>query len=425
MRGVGLVAFTATIVNGVVGAGIFKLPASMAASVGTMAPLAYLACAVAMGAVVLCCAEAGSRVPTSGGLYGYIEAGLGPLPAFVGGFLGVWLSAALACGALAAGFADAVAVAIPAASPWVVRAAIIVAVVGGFAAMNLRGVTFASRFIATATVAKLLPLAILLVVGVWFVDPANFSGHAGAGGDGFGRAVIFALFAFSGMETPLAASGEIARPARTVPRALIGAMLIVLCLYIGLQLVSQGLLGPALATSKAPLADAIGVVSPALRVLLLAGTAVSMLFWIAGDLFGAPRALFAFGRDGLLPAWLGALHPRTKVPHHAILTHAAIAIALAVSGTFEQLAILAALATTILYSLACAAAWNLQRRGVAALGDPVRFRLLPAAAVIGIAAMAWILVQGEPAEIVATLATAAGSAVVYLVFSRRSRLSST
>jgi hypothetical protein len=117
--------------------------------------------------------------------------------------------------------------------------------------------------------------------------------------------------------------------------------------------------------------------------------AISMLFWIAGDLFGAPRALFAFGRDGFLPAALGRLHPTTKVPHVAILVHTAIAFVLAVTGTFEQLAILAALASTILYALACAAAWRLRRMDVAVLGDPPRMPGLPLAAVIGIAHPKW------------------------------------
>lgn len=419
VRGVGVWAFALTILNGVVGSGIFKLPAAMAASVGALAPLAYLACAVAMGAVVICCAEAGSRVPTSGGIYGYIEAGLGPMPAFVGGFLGIYLSAALAAGGIAAALAEAVAALVPALAGPVAHVGIILFVFSIFTAMNLRGVAFASRFIATATVAKLLPLLLLIAVGIWHVQPGNFLGHNGATGEGFGRAVIFALFAFSGMETPLAASGEIARPSRTIPRALILAMLLVLALYMTLQIVAQGLLGPALGGSPTPLADAIGVVSPALRSVLLAGTAVSMFFWIAGDLFGAPRALFAFGRDGLLPSALGRLHPATKVPHVAILVHAGIAFTLAVTGTFERLTILAALASTILYGLACLAAWRLRVRGVAMLGAPARMAGLPLAALIGVLSMIAIFVQAEWAEIIGSAAAVALCILVYL-FARRS-----
>lgn len=418
VRGVGTAALAFTIVNGVVGSGIFKLPAAMAVNVGALAPLAYLACAVAMGAVVLCCAEAGSRVPTSGGIYGYVEAGLGPLPAFVAGLLGVWFSAALACGGIAAALADTAAAAVPALDARPARVALIALVIGGFTLLNLRGVTVASRFISAATVVKLLPLVLLIAVGLWSIDVERLTAGATAPAEGFGRAVIFALFAFSGMETPLAASGEVARPTRTVPRALILAMAGVLLLYVSLQLVAQGLLGERLAGSPAPLADAIGVVSPALRGLLLAAAALSMFFWIAGDVFGAPRVLFAFGRDGLLPAALGRLN-RAHVPHIAIIVHATIGFVLAVTGTFEQLTILAALASTILYSLACAAAWRLRARNVALLGPPVRFRLLPLAAGVGIAAMLAILVQAEWREIAGTGAAVGLCVVLFLVFSRR------
>lgn len=418
IRGVGVVALAFTIINGVVGSGIFRLPAAMAASVGGLAPLAYLACGVAMGAVVLCCAEAGSRVPTSGGLYGYIEAGLGPLPAFIGGFLGVYLSAALACGGVAVAVAQVAASAMPALGGPAGRTAVILVILGGFTLTNLRGVAFASRFISVVTVAKLVPLVLFVAVGIWFVDAAHFTAPAPAGADGFGRAMIFALFAFSGMETPLAASGEVANPSRTVPRALIVAMLVVLGFYIALQMVAQGLLGPGLATSPVPLADAIGTVSPMLRAVLLAGAGVSMLFWIAGDLFGAPRALFAFARDGLLPAALGRLSARGRVPHVAILVHAAIAFALAVTGTFEQLAILAALATTVLYSLACIAAWRLHVRDVAIMGPPVRFRLLPVAALVGVGAMLAILIQAERAELIGTAAAVIGTIVIYRIARR-------
>lgn len=413
VRGVGVAALAFTIINGVVGSGIFRLPASLAGSIGAAAPLAYLGCAIAMGAVVLCCAEAGSRVPTSGGLYGYVEAGLGPLPGFVGGFLGVYVSAVLACGGVLAAVADIAGAAVPALGQPIARTVLILVIVAGFGWLNLRGVGFASRAISVITIVKLLPLLLFVAVGIWFVAPVNLSSSAPGTGEGFGRALIFALFAFSGMETPLAASGEVADAPRTVPRALILSMLGVLVLYVAIQLVAQGLLGAGLAGSKAPLADAIGRVSPALRALLLAAAGVSMLFWIAGDLFGAPRALFAFGRDGFLPPAFGLLHPKTKVPHVAIAVHGAIAALLAVTGTFEQLTILAALASTILYALACLSAWRLRRMGVAVLGTPARMPGLPVAACVGVAAMIFIFVQAERAEIIGSAAAVAACILVY------------
>lgn len=411
VRGIGVAGLTAAIVNGVVGAGIFKLPATMSVAVGGYAPLAYVACAVAMGAVVLCFAEGGSRVPTSGGTYGYVEAAFGPLTGFVVGML-LWLATVLACGGILAALAEAVLRLVPALAPF--RALLIILVIGGFAWVNVLGVRSGTRFVAGMTIAKLVPLAIFVIVGALFAGTAPAPAHAAAIDPAtFGRGIILALFAFSGMETSVGASGEVARPTRTVPIALLAAMGFVLLLYVGIQLVAERLLGGDLGTAAAPLADGLGRIDPRLGTLLLIGTIVSMAGWVAGDLLGGPRFLYAFGRDRLLPSALGRLHARSKAPAVAIVTHAVIAGSLALTGTFEQLAVLASLASCGIYSLACAAAWVLRRRGVATLGEPLGFRILPAAAIVGIASMVVILFLARWDEIAGFFAVIAASILIY------------
>ncbi|UAJ10185.1 APC family permease [Glacieibacterium megasporae] len=401
IRGVGLAAFTAAIVNGVVGAGVFTLPAVMALNVGPLAPLAFLVCAVAMGAVVWCTADAGRRVPTSGGIYGTVEAAFGKRAGFVTGFVGIWLSSVLSCGGIAAAFAAICGTAVPALTSGFPRAALICGVMAVLALVNLRGVGFAARFITVTTLVKLVPLALFVGVGVWFIDPVKLHAGVAASGDGlgggFGRAVIFALFAFSGMETPLSASGEVADPRRNVPRAIVLAMSFVLLLYVAVQVVAQGLLGAALAHSATPLASAIATVRPELGIVLLAGAGASMLIWIGSDLLGAPRVLFAFARDKLLPAFLGTVGAKSHVPVMAIVVHTVLVCILAVSGTFEALAILSGLASTFLYSMACSAAWRLDARGVGGSGG--RRGVIPVAAAIGVLAMVTIAVQAKPVEL--------------------------
>ncbi len=383
----------------------------MALNVGPQAPLAFAACAVAMGAVVACAADAGRRVPTSGGIYGTVTAGLGPRAGFVTGFVGIWLSSVLSCGGIAAAFADGVGHAVPAVAAGLPRAALIVGVLAALMLVNLRGVGFAARFLTVATVVKLVPLALFVGVGAWFVTGANLHAGTASGGEGFGRAVIFALFAFSGMETPLSASGEAADPRRTVPRAIVLAMVFVLALYVAVQLVAQGLLGAGLAAAKdAPLADAIRTVSPALALVLAAGATLSRLIWIGSDLFGAPRVLFAFARDRLLPAWLGTVDARYKVPRTAIVVHTVLVAILAVSGTFEALAILSGLASTLLYSMNSAAAWRLARASGA------RAWPVAVAAAVGIAAMVAIAAQAKPQEL---LGLAAATVIALGLYSAR------
>ena len=412
-RGIGTYALATATINAVIGAGIFSLPAGMARAAGPDALIAYLVCALAMAAVVLCFAEAGSRVPTSGGPSGTVEAAFGPLAGFVSGVL-LWLGCVLASGGIAAGLADALARFFPELGGPVARVALIVAVIGGLALVNLSGVRTASRLLAAGTTIKLLPLVLFVGVGLLFVDPAELTAGTVPDAGGVGRAVLLSLFAFQGMETSLGASGEVRDPARTLPRALIAAMAFVTIAYVAIQFVAQGLLGAGLGASKAPLSDAMATIDPRLGLLLLVGTALSMALWLGSDLLGAPRQLFAFARDGLLPKPLGTLSAR-QVPANAIIAHGAIGILLAVTGTFEELVVLAALASCALYIGGCLAAWRLRANDVALVGTPVRLPLLGLWVVLGVGSMAACIALGSWAEIGGLLAVIAVSLLLYRI----------
>lgn len=408
VRAMGVFTFAAAIVNEVVGSGVYRLPATMAAA-GTVAPYAYLACLIAMAAIVLCFAEAGSRVPTSGGPYAYVEAAFGPMPGFVAGLL-LWISSVLACGGIAVALADTVGTAFPPLAAPVPHYMVIIAVLGVMTVINLLGVDFAARVFALATMIKLLPLLLFLIVG----GGALLAGHPPATpisnppAETLGAAAILAMFALTGMETPLAASGEVRDPARTVPKALLLAMISIGLLYIAVQIVSDRLLGAGLIGSKAPLADALGTLDPRWRAPLLAGAFGSMLIWLGSDILGAPRVLFAFGRDGLLPAALGRVHPRWRTPHIAILTHFVLALGLALTGTFEQLAILSTLAIAPLYISVCAAALLLRRNGVAILGRPLVVPGLVVIGPFGIVSMVALVFLAQPVEQLALAGVLAG-----------------
>ena len=209
-----------------------------------------------------------------------------------------------------------------------------------------------------------------------------------------------------------------AEPARTIPRALALAMVGVTLLYVAIQVVAQGILGPALARSSVPLADAMGRINPALRLLMLAGAAVSMFGLLSSELLGNPRVLFAFARDGLLPRSLAQVHAVRRVPHVAILVNAGIAMGLALIGSFAQLAIWSTLATAPLYMLGCAAAWRLARRGVAQAGAPLGFRWLGMAAIVGIGAMLGLMALAQRQEIMGLAGVIGASALAYLLLVR-------
>ncbi|HTW75753.1 MAG TPA: amino acid permease [Steroidobacteraceae bacterium] len=443
LRVVGTWGLAVSVINIVVGAGIFVLPAALAASIGPYAPLAFLGCGLAVGAVALCLAEGGSRVPTSGGIYGYVNEAFGPLAAYVSGTL-LWAGDVLACGGIAAALGAVCASIMPQSLAPATRVLSIVGVTGAIALINIGGVVRGTRLIEVATVLKLLPLLVFVLAGT---GALLFAHHAGAlahaavahaavthaavasaaapaaalAHRNLGRGLILGVFAFSGMETSLAASGEVRHPARTIPRALAAAMLSVTVLYIAIQLVAQGLLGGALATSSVPLSDAMARIHPALRALMLAGAAVSMFGWMGTDILGTPRLLFAFARDGLMPRVLGRVHPRTHAPHVAILCYAALVLALALSGSFAELAVLSSLASAALYIAGCAAAWRLRRRRIAHAGPPLNFPALGAIALVAIGAMLAMIALASRLEIIGLAILVAASAAVYAVVTRLSR----
>lgn len=414
VRAVGVSGLAASIVNCVIGAGIFSLPSSMAREAGGLAPMAFIICAFAMASIVICSAEASSRVATSGGSYGYVEAAFGPFWGLLTGVF-VWVAAVLACGGIVSAFGDGMAALLPQYDAQMVRNVSIVLSISIIALINILGVEMAARFITFATLIKIIPLLIFVIFGGFYLinspQPQAIAPHT----DGFGRAIILALFAFSGMETPLGASGEVKNPQKTIPRAIFISMGFILVLYISIQLVAQGLMGSGLAASKSPLADGIAKVFVPFGFLLLVGATISRLFWLLSDVFGAPRVLFAFARDGSLPKFLGAVHSKYHTPHIAIIFHSALGIMLALTGTFEDLAVLSALATAGLYFLTCSAAWKLWKEKIAIFGSPMNFKFLPIASVIGMISMVGSIALAEPKEIIALFAVIVSTSLIYYI----------
>ncbi|HTC43445.1 MAG TPA: APC family permease [Steroidobacteraceae bacterium] len=416
VRALGPWSMASSIFSMIVGAGIFATPAELAHALGAWAPLAILGCAVAVGAVGICCAEACSRIPTSGGIYGCVEAAYGPLPGFVCGMV-LAVSDVLACGGVAAALASVVATLAPVGWATALRVATILGVLSIIALVNFRGVARGGLFVTVLTGVKLLPLLVLVALGAGAIHGANLT-LAPVGSPAIGHAVLLSLFTFMGMESALVVSGEVARPNRTIPRALLLAIGAATGLYIAIQIVAQGVLGSALASSTTPLADAMSRIHPSLRGLLLAGAAVSMLGWLGADVLASPRILFAIARDGRLPGVLGRLSGKTHTPDIAILIYVAVGALLALTGTFGELAVLSALASAVLYVYICLAAWRLQRRGVALAGTPLNFRWLKPAVGIGIGSMILMIALASGVEILG-LALLVGLAVVlYLIQGR-------
>jgi amino acid transporter len=411
LRVVGTRRLAISIFNTVVGAGIFVLPASVAGLIGPGAPFAYLACTVAILLVALCFAAAGSRVSAPGGAYAYVSAGLGPWPGVVTGVL-QWLSDTLSWSSVAAGFAAAVGLYVPAAGTGPGRVALLVLVLGALAAINVRGVRQSTTFLEGVTIVKLTPLVLFVAMGAALAVTATAQPAAPAA-DVLARTTLVLLFAYAGVESALALSGEVVDPSRTVPRAVLTALLAISALYMVVHLIAAAALGGALAGSTtAPLADAGARLGGSwLRQVMLAGTTLSMFGYLSALALSSPRLLYSLGNAGMLPAPLARVHPRFRTPWVAILAQTALVVAIASTGTFAVLVPMASAAILSVYLLVCLAAWRLQRadRSAGAFSVPA---LVPAA---GIAVIVWMLASARPHELALEGAVIAGASLLYFV----------
>src|SRR6185503_15774104 len=263
VRAIGVSGLAATTFNIMIGGGIFVLPAVAAGALGARAPIAYVICALAMGLVLICFAESGSRVSLTGGPYAYVTLALGPFAGFLSGVL-LWVVAVFAASAALSALAGSAAVLWhPLAQP-VPRALLIVAVLVVITAVNVRGVRDGTRLVELLAVIKLLPLFLFVIAGALAA-----------------RALV--------------PSGEVRDPARTVPRALALAMITVMLLYIAVQVVAQRALGVGAlaAATAAPLSAAAARIAGPLGAGVIAVAAVVSMFGnVSGMTLATPRALY-------------------------------------------------------------------------------------------------------------------------------------
>ena len=393
-RALGVRQFASNIFNYTVGSGIFLLPAMAVLQLGTAAPLAYVACAIVIGLVVLCYAEAGSRVSATGGSYAYVETAMGPMLGFVAGCL-VFTTGMFAASAVFNGFARSLlALFTTQPSQWMINALILTAV-AALVTLNMRGVRTGARVLETITVLKLLPLLAFVVIGAFFVEPANWVITDIPSTSAILSTAGIVIFAFSGIEGATIPSGEVKNPARTVPRAILLALGAATVLYLAIQYVALGIMGPELAnTGRTPLAEAAGVAfGPVARTVMIAAAAVSMFGYLSANVLSEPRGLFAMSRDGFLPRSLTQVNPHFHTPNFAIVAYGVMVAVIALSGTFEWLTVFANLAALALYFLCAIAALILRRRDVRTDGEPF---LIPGGALVPVAAclsIAWLFFE--------------------------------
>jgi basic amino acid/polyamine antiporter, APA family len=361
-RALGRWDLTAIGINQVVGSGIFLLPAAVAVQVGPWGPGVFIFVGLACMLIGLCFAEVGSRFDSTGGPIVPARAAFGRFVGFEVGWM-MWFTRVASWASVMNGLALALAFYWPSLADGIPRAALFIGLTAVLAWINIRGVRQGAWVVNVFTVAKLVPLVLFILVGIWYISPANFQPLPEVSLQQFGQAALILIFAYGGFEVIGIPAGEASNPRRHVPFAMIATLSVVMTIYTMASIVSTGTL-PALAASSTPLADAAALVLGAAGALLISsGAAISMTGNCAGQVISSSRTIFALGENGDLPAWFARVHPTWRTPVNAIVFSSAITLILALSGSFVLLAAVSAVARLFIYATTCLATLALRRPG--------------------------------------------------------------
>ncbi|HEY7499819.1 MAG TPA: APC family permease [Vicinamibacterales bacterium] len=406
---------TAIGVNQVIGAAIFAQPSLYAASVGAWSPWLVGAVGIASLLIALSFAEVGSRFEGTGGPYLYTRAAFGRFAAFEVGWM-LWFTRAASWAAVINVLATALAFYIPALGAGPLRAGLIVILIAAITAINIRGIRQSSFVLNLLTIGKLLPILVFIAVGIFFVDTSRLVPQGTLPMAELSATGLLLIFAFGGYEVIPVPAGEAKDPRHAVPFALIMTIAIVTVVMTLTQVVALGTL-PGLAGSKTPLADAallfMGGIGAA---LITVGAVFSTTGNNMGQALSGSRNLFALAEQGDLPRVFGWVHPRFRTPVTAILVTSGVALLLALSGRYAQLALVSAISRLIVYVATCASTLRLRSARYDGRVSPPTFVVpggpfVPAAAIVIALAM---LAGARTEQLVAGAIAIAAGAVLYV-----------
>jgi len=413
IRGIRRWDLVAIAINGIIGAGIFGLPAKAFSLIGAYSLIAFVVCGLLLGLIILCFAEVGSRFDVTGGPYLYARVAFGSLVGYEVGWL-IWIVRITAFAANCNLLVAYIGFFWPGSGPRWPRAMIITATVLVLTVINLVGVRQAAVASNFFTIGKLFPLLLFVTLGLLVIKPANYSLSVAPALGSFSQAVLLMVYAFSGFEMAAIPAGEIRNPRTNLPMAILLAIVVVAVVYLLIQIVCIGTL-PGLARSERPLADAASqFMGSAGAAVIAAGAIVSITGNLNVVLLSGSRMPFAMAERSELPSLLAKTHQRFHTPHVSILVSAAAALTLTLSGTFIYALTISTLTRLASYAVTCVALPVLRRR----TDVPAAAFKAPAGVVISILVVVlsiWLLANSTLREARdATIAAIAGLAIYYL-----------
>ena len=362
-REIGLLGLSSNIINTVIGAGIFVLPAIVAANLGSASILAYVFCGILITSMMLCYAEVGSKITETGGVYTYIEKTFGRFPGFLTATL-LLLATLCADAAVANAIMEIIFKLFPVVKSNIIRILFFTFLFGGLGYINIIGLKKGVTFVKLITFVKIAPLLLIVFVGFIDVDIANLKWESVPSVQEIGASSLILFFAFTGAGSALSVSGEVRNPQKVIPRAVLFSIFIVGVIYVLVQTVAQGVLGASLPQfTENPLGEvASKIFGPIGFTLLTIGAAVSMFGSISSKVLSMPRIIFAASEEKVIPIKkLAEIHHKYTTPYIAIIAYTSIGFLFAIIGGFKELAIIAS-SSSLLISLGIAIATIKLRR---------------------------------------------------------------
>ncbi len=357
-------------INGVIGTGIFLLPGKAHGLMGPASILTLLFAALLSLLIALCFAEVGSKFKGTGGAYLYALRTFGDTPGFFVGWM-VLIVTLTSWAAMVNGLATAVSAYVPALAkgePW--RDVAMVTFMAGLTGLNLLGAKMGARVSNIFTVAKLVPIILFIVIGLFHIETEHFTPFAPMGlEENFFDTTLLILYAYVGFEALVVPAGEMANPRRAVPLALISVLVVSVVVYVGVLVVATGTL-PEIAGHASPVQAASENFMGGLGAkVIAAGILISMIGVNSAQVLVGPRRVFALSENGHLPRVLSWVSPK-GVPHVALVAILVVSSVLAVGiGDFATLAKVSVVARFAQYIATCLAAFLATLRGKKTIGD--------------------------------------------------------
>ena len=415
-RALGRWDLTAIGINQVIGGAIFLMPSQVAAQIGAWSPISMALMGLASLSVALCFAEVSSRFEGTGGPYLYTRAAFGRFAAFEVGWM-QWFTRASSQASIMAGIAVALGYYWPVLTSGWPRHLVLTCVTAALAWINVRGIRQSAWLVNALTIGKLVPLALFIGVGIFFIDPSRLTSLPPLTFHQASTAALLLIFVYGGYDVVPVPAGEAIDPRRHVPFALIVTILAVTAVMTLAQIVAQGVL-PNLAAHSTPIADAAAVMLGSGGALLVGvGSVISMTGNNAGQVLTGSRMLFALAEHGELPGFFGRIHARYRTPANAILFTAAVALGLALTGSFAKLAVVSALARLVTYTGACASTLRLRSPACAGRARPATFVAPwgPIVPMVAIAVSMAVVAGATRQQLLGGLAALAAGAVLFAI----------